>query len=270
MSRDRQQSPTLVYWDKERSMKRPHFSADSKPKRKTNLKKQAVRISKPLRKSVNKTELSKDDVAIPQGFPDREKDQRYIIWASMALFLVLGLTLYSLLPSKPESVPVPEDNIAVNKVPLVDAAAVVDPSEASNKQDSTESALADGENARAMISDLRREDTKPDMEAMFHQAEEFHASGNPTDAYLLYFYLAKKGHGPSAMALAVTSDPVFFTQSGALNNKPDPFQAYKWYHHAVKAGVPQAQENLDNLKDTIEAVALSGDRSAQRLLLQWQ
>ena len=213
-------------------------------------------------------------------------DKRYLFALGLGLVFVLGLSLYSLIPrgilpvdedsiattqvAESLSVPQAEDNIAASEVSLVDAAAVMESSNTSSSQSSVESTLADGENARLVISNLKRQDKDPDMDVLFKQAEQYHAAGNPTDAYLLYFYLAKKGHGPSAMALAVTSDPIYYTRSGALNSKPDPFQAFKWYRRAVKAGVPQAQKNLDNLKENIEAVASSGDRSAQRLLLQWQ
>lgn len=214
-------------------------------------------------------------------------DKRYLWGLGLGLLFVLGLSLYLLIPrgllpveedeiavadvvSEPIPVSQSEGNVADSKVPLVNAAAVAEPKETSKTQPSAEADLADGENARSLISDLKRQDEAPDMEALFKQAEQYHAAGNPADAYLLYFYLAKKGHGPSAMELAVTSDPIYYTRSGALSSKPDPFQAFKWYRRAVKAGVPQAQKNLDELKKNIEAVALAGDRSAQRLLLQWQ
>ena len=242
------------------------------------MKRQAIRTSAVPKKAATKPSSKKTKSL---------GDKRYLWGLGLGLLSVLGLSLYSLVPRGllpveedkiaaadvvSEHIPMPqsEGNVAASKVPLVNAAAVTEPKDTSNAQSSVEADLADGENARSVISDLKRQDETPDMEALFKQAEQYHAAGNPTDAYLLYFYLAKKGHGPSAMELAVTSDPIYYTRSGALSSKPDPFQAFKWYRHAVKAGVPQAQKNLDDLKENIEAVALAGDRSAQRLLLQWQ
>ncbi len=258
-------------------MKHQDYSLDSASEQKVTLKKQAIRTSAVPKKSASRPSSRKTE---------NRGDKRYLLGLGVGLLFVLGLSLYSLVPrgllpveedkiaaaqvEESISVPQAEENIAASEVPLVDAVAVVEPNDSSNATASIESNLADGENARSVISDLKRQDKAPNMEVLFHQAEQYHAAGNPTDAYLLYFYLAKKGHGPSAMALAVTSDPIYYTRSGALNSKPDPFQAFKWYRHAVKAGVPQAQQNLDKLKENIEAVALSGDRSAQRLLLQWQ
>jgi len=249
-------------------MKRQDFSLDSASEQKVTLKRQAIRTSAVPKKAASRSS---------PGEAKNRGDKRYLFALGLGLLVVLGLSLYSLVPrgllpvdEDKIAVPQAEDSIAASKVPLVDAAAVAESSNTSGSQSSVESNLADGENARLVISNLKRQDKDPDMDVLFKQAEQYHAAGNPTDAYLLYFYLAKKGHGPSAMALAVASDPIYYTRSGALNSKPDPYQAFKWYRRAVKAGVPQAQKNLDNLKENIEAVASSGDRSAQRLLLQWQ
>ncbi|RUM93609.1 MAG: hypothetical protein DSZ28_07560 [Thiothrix sp.] len=260
-------------------MKHQDFSLDSASEQKVTLKRQAIRTSAVPKKAASKSSSIKSE---------NRRDMRYLLGLGVGLLFVLGLSLYSLSPRGmlpveegsiakdqiDESPPLSQtaETVAASEVPLVEAVAVVEPSasDASDSPLSVESNLADGENARSVISDLKRQDKAPNMEVLFNQAEQYHAAGNPTDAYLLYFYLAKKGHGPSAMALAVTSDPIYYTRSGALNSKPDPFQAFKWYRHAVKAGVPQAQQNLDKLKENIEAVALSGDKSAQRLLLQWQ
>ncbi len=259
-------------------MKYQDFSLDSVSKQKVTLKRQAIRTS-----AVPKKATSRPSPRVT----DTLKDNRYLLGFALALLLVLGLSLYSLVPrgilpvdekeatvaQSTKKLPTPQakKNTVASNVPLVNAAAVVEPGGTPNTSSAgIEPDLADGENARSVIANLKRQDKNPDMEALFKQAEQYHAAGHPTDAYLLYFYLAKKGHGPSAMALAVTSDPIYYTRSGALSSKPDPYQALKWYRRAVKAGIPQAQKNLDTLKENIEAVALSGDRSAQRLLLQWQ
>jgi hypothetical protein len=251
-------------------MKNQDDSLDSVSKQKVTVRKQAIRTSAAPRKEAGRYSA---EMTHMRG---SKKD---LLWLGLGLSFVLAMGLISLLsggaqPEKGGTTAQIEEALELKEVPLVDAVAVSTedsqekPSE--DKKSAVESKLADGENARHVIAELKRQDGEVDMDALFKQAEDFHASAQPTDAYLLYFYLAKKGHGPSAMALAVTSDPIFYTRTGALNSKPDPFQAFKWYRYAVKAGVPQAQKNLDTLKENIEAIALSGDRSAQRLLLQWQ
>lgn len=248
-------------------MKRQHLPLDfSASEQKAASKRQAVRASTMSRAAHGKP--ADGDATIPFEFNPAEKGKRNRFWMGVALLLAIAAGLYVLF--SPGFLSAPETKIAISEVPLVEAVAVAEPDSSSITPAVLESALADGENARAIISDLRREDKKADLSAMFDQAEEFRTNGNPADAYLLHLYLAKKAYGRSAMVLGVTSDPVYYTRSGALGTKPDPFQAYKWYSHAVRVGVPEAQKNLDNLKENIEAVALSGDRQAQRLLLQWQ
>lgn len=248
-------------------MKRQQLPLDfSASERRAASGRQALRTSTMSRKADNGS--SAGDAATPEESGPDAGHTRGRFWPGLMLLSALAMGLYILLPNGVSDTP--EVGVAVTAVPLVEAVAVLEPEQKSKAPAAGEPALADGENARAIISGLKREDKKADLAGLFDQAEDFRVSGNPADAYLLHLYLAKQGYGRSAMVLAVTSDPIFYTRSGALINKPDPFQAYKWYRHAVRTGVPEAQKNLDNLKENIEAVASSGDRQAQRLLLQWQ
>lgn len=122
---------------------------------------------------------------------------------------------------------------------------------------------AEGTAAREAIADLMAAG-KPDTELAFKQAQAFAASGNDTDAYLMYFFAARHGHGPSAMHLATQADPNTHAESA------EPFQALKWYEVAKKAGIKDASPKLEALKVWVANAASQGDINAQRLLLQWQ
>ena len=131
-------------------------------------------------------------------------------------------------------------------------------------------ALSPGEKARKLISAIKQGEQQPSMQQLYDEAGQLVQAGQVTDAYLLYFYAARQGDGPSAFALAEMNDPAYFKKGNELMEEPDPMQAYKWYSMAAASQVDQATERLSKLRAGVEAAAAAGDPSAQRLLLNWK
>jgi TPR repeat protein len=127
-----------------------------------------------------------------------------------------------------------------------------------------------GTSARTLIKQIRQGEKSLTLEKIYAQAAQFEQQSRATDAYLLYFYAARQGHGLSAFALATMNDPAYFTGNNDLLDKADPVQAHKWYSIAAAAQVAEAETRLTNLRSSIEAAATAGDQSAQRLLLNWK
>lgn len=125
------------------------------------------------------------------------------------------------------------------------------------------------EQAREIISQ-QQETTESDFDKSYKQALQFMDDGQMADAQLLLFYAARGGHGPSALVLAGLYDPVGFNSATSLMEKPDAFQAFKWYSKALEAGEEQAAGPLEELKAWCETAAADGDQQAAQLLLQWE
>lgn len=130
--------------------------------------------------------------------------------------------------------------------------------------------LGAGDTARSLIHSVKQGDKNLSMEQLFGQAYELQQQAMNTDAYLLYFYTARKGHGPSAFELASMHDPAHFQAGSDLLDSPDPVQAYKWYSIAAENNVEGAEVRLHALRNSIEVAATGGDLGAQRLLLNWK
>ncbi|MCU7935540.1 MAG: hypothetical protein KZQ99_11755 [Candidatus Thiodiazotropha sp. (ex Dulcina madagascariensis)] len=129
---------------------------------------------------------------------------------------------------------------------------------------------ADGETARSIISRLRAGETTLTPAQLLDQANTFRQEGRLTDAYLLLFYAARNGDGQAAFSLAGLHDPNHFVKGGSLLEKPDPYQAHKWYTMAAAQGVTKAQQRLKILRSNMEEQAKRGDLTAKRLILNWQ
>lgn len=108
-----------------------------------------------------------------------------------------------------------------------------------------------------------------DLEAIWHQARRFEEGGQLDDAYLLYYFAARQGHGPAAMKLAREADPTAF-EPGGLFEKPDALQAHKWYGVAARAGIKEAEAALQVLRVRVEKAATNGDERARGLMLLWK
>jgi TPR repeat protein len=127
----------------------------------------------------------------------------------------------------------------------------------------------DGNQARALIEASRSRGDTSAPDTLFTQARTFASQGKLADAYLLYFYLAKQGHGPSCLALAEMADPASFDPKTSFFDAPDLSQAYKWYNQALTLGVKKVEPQLRDLKLRVKAAAAGGDEKARRLLAIW-
>ena len=123
--------------------------------------------------------------------------------------------------------------------------------------------------AREVISE-QQQTQAPDYAAALEQARSLRAEGKLADAQLLYFFAARGGYSPAAYELAELYDPLHFDATSNLMDKPDPFQAFKWYQQASLAGNSQAAVRLEQLHVWAQQAAESGDLDAEQLLLQWQ
>jgi TPR repeat protein len=104
----------------------------------------------------------------------------------------------------------------------------------------------------------------------FAEAEEFRAEGRFADAQLLYFFAARGGHAPAAFTLATFYDPNHFSADAGLMDKPDPYQAYKWYKQSLEQNYAGAEMRLAELRTWAENAAGNGDVAAEQLLLVWE
>ena len=182
-------------------------------------------------------------------------DRRLLAGIAVLVLLVVAAGVY-LLYGKPEPLPVP--------VPPVESSRVVEtvaPAESKEER---------GDSAREIIAELRKNPAGIDYAQAYTRAQEFQAAGNFADAQLLYFFAARGGHGQAAFELASLQDPNHFSAEAGLMDKPDPFQAYKWYSVAREAGDQLAVARLAELRTWAEAAAAAHDPGAEQLLLQWE
>jgi len=127
-----------------------------------------------------------------------------------------------------------------------------------------------GDGARAFLYELRAGGAQPDANEVFAEAERMQDEGNLEDAYLLYRYAARHGQAQAALILGTQADPAFHATAGSYLPEPEPAQAYKWYSVAAAAGNEEATVRMQNLHQSVQQNAASGDEQARRLLLQWQ
>jgi len=151
------------------------------------------------------------------------------------------------------------------RVPL----AIRGPGESSSTPSSSSTAMIGGEQARDVINDLRDQGKEIDLGYVFRRAEQFREDGMPMDAYLMYFFAARRGHADSAMVLGIMYDPEHASKSTGVI-EPNWSQAHKWYLRAVEGGNQAAQARLEYLRKQVEHAAAKGDVEARRLVLQWQ
>lgn len=127
-----------------------------------------------------------------------------------------------------------------------------------------------GEEARALINEIRNPGLRPDLDALFIRGDEFARQGRLTDAYLLYLFAAREGSARAAFMLGSLSDPNHYSPERSPLDKPDPVQSFKWYRLAADKGHIQARDRLLKLQQWVEAQARAGDRQAQQLMLSWR
>jgi TPR repeat protein len=133
-----------------------------------------------------------------------------------------------------------------------------------------DNAVSEGGSARALIARLRAGETAWNPDQILNQVTTYQNEGKSTDAYLLLFYAAREGDASAAFSLASMHDPNHFTKGNPLLDKPDAYQAHKWYSAAAGKGISKANERLRRLRQTTEKQAKKGDPAAKRLLLNWQ
>ncbi len=183
-------------------------------------------------------------------------DRRLLAGIAILVLLVLGVGIY-LLRDKTETVQVPQPGPDVAPPRVLET---VEPAKTEEER---------GDTAREIIAELRANPAAIDYALAFDRAQEFQAAENFADAQLLYFFAARGGHGPAAFELASLQDPNHFSSEAGLMDKPDPFQAYKWYRVARDAGNQMAAVRLAELRTWAEAEA-KNDPLAEQLLLQWE
>lgn len=127
-----------------------------------------------------------------------------------------------------------------------------------------------GDDARAIIRDLRAAAGGPDYAVALERARELQADQRLADAQLLYFFAARGGHAPAAFELATLYDPNHHPGDDSLLQSPDPTQAFRLYRQAQDAGYEDAGQRLSALRAWTEEASAAGDAEAQRLLLLWE
>jgi TPR repeat protein len=126
-----------------------------------------------------------------------------------------------------------------------------------------------GARARALIAQMRSS-SEIELDAIFNAAEQAQSDGELADAYLLYFFAAREGFTPAAMALATQADPASRDADSSVFDAADLTQAHKWYQLAAEQGDAEAGKRLAELRARVEQMAAAGDSQAQRIALQWQ
>jgi len=174
------------------------------------------------------------------------------ILAAIAVAIAIAVAVIFLLSPEPEPEPIP-----ATAPPLETVAPA-------------QSEAERGDTAREIIDALKSAPGGPDYAEALARAREFLAEGRRADAQLLYFFAARGGDGPAAYQLATFYDPNHYAEGSGLMDKPDPFQAYKWYREAHDAGQEPAAERLAQLRTWAEAASANGNVDAERLLLQWE
>ena len=127
-----------------------------------------------------------------------------------------------------------------------------------------------GDSARVLIAEFRAKKGSADLKQIITSADEFSAKGMQADAYLLYFFAARRGESRAAQVLAKMHDPAYHSTQNRVLDQPDLVQAYKWYRQAARGGQASAQKELNSFRAQVEQLAAGGDTEAKQLLLQWQ
>ena len=186
--------------------------------------------------------------------------------ALMAVVAVVTLLAVWLVPDDKQPTPPPLPELP--GVPRIDVDVDLPPP-APPAEDSA-AAIRAGDRARAFVSGLRSGRTEPDPDTVFAEAERLQGEGYSDDAYLLYRFAARHGHGQAALVLGTRTDPTFHVAANPDSLNGEPEQAYQWYSMAVAAGIEEAAARLQDLRERVEQSAAAGDERAQRLMLQWQ
>jgi len=200
---------------------------------------------------------------------DTEPERRGGPWKLIILVVVITLIGVWLVPGDRDTTgTVDEQGTPPSLLDLPATAAGGKPALPATAQPS-EVDLRPGARARALIAEMRASG-EIELDVIFASAEQAQSNGELADAYLLYFFAAREGHAPAAMALGSQADPGNWDAATSVFETPDPTQAHKWYQLAADNGATDAGERLNALRANIEKRAAAGDPQAQRIALQWQ
>lgn len=224
-----------------------------------------------------------DEPLVETELADSEPQRRRGPWKLIAVVALLTLLAVWLVPGdgpevQPPAVERPADTAPslLGEGPAGDTRDAPPPAEVADDVASEADAPAaepvddrPGARARALIATMRASgDIR--LDEVFAAAEQAQGAGELADAYLLYFFAAREGHAPAALALGAQADPATHDPANSVFGAADLNQAHKWYQIAAQNGDPVGQERLADLRDRIERLAAGGDPQAQRISLLWQ
>ena len=182
--------------------------------------------------------------------------------AGVIIFIIIAVILLY-----PRPVPEPETT------PVIPAAPKVTSEE---RGDAAREIIADLENRQEAEGTKQQEvgDSEQqqagEYEQAYTRAQEYRSQEKFADAQLLYFFAARGGYPPAAFDLATFYDPNHFSPESSLMDKPDPYQAYKWYKQSLELGHDGADTRLTELHAWAEKAAEAGNKDAEQLLLVWE
>ncbi len=185
---------------------------------------------------------------------------RYKIAVVAAVVAVAVLLFVWLVQEDRQSAPPPLPELPATKMTDADL---------SQPLEGDPAAIREGDRARTFIESLRSDGTEPDLGTVFVEAIRLRGEGYVVDAYLLFRFAARNGHGQAALVLGNLADPANRDPDVPDALKDQPEQAHKWYSIAAEEGVEEAAVQLQALRKHIEQAASNGDERAQRLLLLW-
>jgi TPR repeat protein len=190
-------------------------------------------------------------------------------WPLIVVVLVLTLVAVWLVPSETPT----ESETADEAQPpsLLESPAVAPTAEPPAAEAEAKPVIDDrpGAKARALIAQMRSS-SDLSLDDLYAEAKTAQAAGELADAYLLYFYAAREGHGGAAMTLAQQADPAYHSAGESVFETPDLLQAHKWYQAAAQSGNDDAWQALEALRKRVDQMAADGDPTAQRIALMWQ
>ena len=216
-----------------------------------------------------------DEPLVDTELADSEPRRRSGPWKLIVIVALLTLIGVWLVPeNEPEVTPAVVDRPAAAAPSLLSDASKPaldgDPSVDLPATQAGAKTRPPGARARGLIAEVRAEGGAEDLGSLFAAAEEARAAGELTDAYLLYFYAARKGDAASALALGTQADPATRDPASSVFESADLTQAHKWYQMAAQSGDAAAPARLADLRTRVEQLANSGDVEAQRISLLWQ
>jgi hypothetical protein len=103
------------------------------------------------------------------------------------------------------------------------------------------------EDSQATAAPPVRALSRPDIELLMKQGEQFMAIGDVAAARIVFRRAAEAGDATAALAMGTTYDPLILKRMGALGVTPDPYQARSWYERAKDFGSPEAPGRIEML-----------------------